>query len=101
MAHLQFIWKLLAFPNMFCAPHLARIYASWDEDINVIPNQRWCGRGLSPMPCCYACGTTFLGFSRIPYGQWYPANSPQGFEIMNQVRDACPGGDPKPCYPGM
>jgi len=39
---------------------------------------------------------------RLPDGtQWYPANSPQGFEIMNQVRDACPGGDPKPCYPGM
>lgn len=33
--------------------------------------------------------------------RWFEANSPQGFQIMESVREQCPDGDPQPCYPDM
>jgi len=36
----------------------------------------------------------------IDSDEWQLANSEPGFRIMENIRDKCPGGTPKPCFPG-
>jgi len=33
--------------------------------------------------------------------EWYVASSAEAYQLQESIRDRCPGGDPKPCFPNF